>query len=305
MALQTDLRRRPPVRVAATPLRAAHPRRKKEGRFWKGFLVVGVASALTTAAINASDGLRIPGVSLLGSIGATAEKSRCPDGMIEVPAPRGGFCVDIYENAPGKACLNSEPKTPQETKENFGNPACAPVAEKGREPWTNVTLGEAQQLCTRAGKRLPTQEEWYRAALGTPDGPPGEPDGCVLGRIGRERADTTGTHPACRSGAGAFDMVGNVWEWIEETAKEGMWDGVPLPSTGYVAEADERGVPTKTELAPEDAFRGDHFGVEPDGTRGVFRGGYWGMDEKAGIYAWNATQPPSFVGVAVGFRCVK
>jgi hypothetical protein len=38
---------------------------------------------------------------------------------------------------------------------------------------------------------------------------------------------------------------------------------------------------------------------------GMFRGGFWGKADDVGIYAVYASSPPSFVGEAVGFRCVK
>lgn len=278
------------------------PRRK--ARLGKGLVVVFGAIILTSAAIYASDGMRMPGSSLFGALGTQKIDSRCPEGMILVNAPGGGFCVDMYENSPGRACAHSDPTTPQEKSENLRNPACAPISSPERTPWTNITLGEAQQLCARAGKRLPTGEEWYRAALGTPDDV-GEVDGCVLGRTGQTVGDKTGVHQRCVSGAGAFDMVGNVWEWVEEMIVDGKHNDQDVPSEGYISGADIVGFPIATSGDVDPAFNGDYLWIEKTGTRVAFRGGYWGTDEKAGLYTWNITQPPSFIGVGIGFRCVR
>ena len=56
-------------------------------------------------------------------------------------------------------------------------------------------------------KRLPTNIEWQAAALGTPDGYP-----CITSAGGR---GLTGT-PGCVSDVGAFDMVGNHWEYVAD-----------------------------------------------------------------------------------------
>ncbi len=291
----TDLRKRP----------GSSGRRKKSGRFWKGLAVVILASAGTTLAIHASDTLRIPGFSLLGAVGSIGASSACPDDMTKVLRSGGVLCVDKFENAPGRACTFGTPRTIQETEENIRNPACVSVSAAGHEPWTNVTLGQAQLLCARSGKRLPTGAEWYQASIGTPDDV-GKKDGCALGLTRQENADPSGAHARCVSASGVYDMVGNVWEWVDGTARDGVFEGHNLPPTGYVQEADESGIPAETSLSePSVAYGGDHASVERTGIRALFRGGYWGMDEKAGVFAINATQPPSFVGIAVGFRCVK
>jgi formylglycine-generating enzyme required for sulfatase activity len=103
-------------------------------------------------------------------------------------------------------------------------PACAKADHKpetrGDHPVVCVTWDQADRFCRWAGKRLPTELEWEKAARGT-DGrkyPWGnEPPSC-------ERARYTGcgdgTHAvgalASASPYGALDMAGNVWEWVAD-----------------------------------------------------------------------------------------
>jgi len=75
----------------------------------------------------------------------------------------------------------------------------------------------AQQACARSGKRLLTNEEWERAAAGTPDPGPGGasgPEGC------NHHFDwppyDAGSRSECVSSWGAYDMVGNFGEWVAD-----------------------------------------------------------------------------------------
>jgi serine/threonine protein kinase len=90
---------------------------------------------------------------------------------------------------------------------------------KGLHPVVGVNLHEALAFCEWLDCRLPTEEEWEKAARGT-DGrtyPWGEDwlDGLYCNNWD---AKTAGTSPVDRypQGVGPFgvwDMVGNVWEW--------------------------------------------------------------------------------------------
>lgn len=281
-------------------------RRKKKARFLKGFLVVVGATLLTTLAIHASDSFQSPDKSLLAGVGA-ANKSdaHCPDDMVYVPDSGGGFCIDRYEVSAGKLCAHNDPFNQFETEKNLNNPLCVPVSQKQARPWVNTPEHLALALCARVGKRLPSNHEWYRAALGTPDTVSSEKSSCVLGHVGQERADLTGIHDQCVSSYGAHDMVGNVWEWIDASINEGTYNGRVLPDEGYVSEVDADGVPSSIATSSQPAFGGDYFFIDKTGMKGMFRGGFWGMSEKAGVFSINAASPMIFTGVAIGFRCVK
>jgi iron(II)-dependent oxidoreductase len=91
-------------------------------------------------------------------------------------------------------------------------------------PVTFVDWGEASAFCAWAGGRLPTAEEWEKAARGTdgrrwPWGDEADPARAHVGPgIKRGAPDPVGSRPAGASPYGLLDMAGNVWEW---TADEG------------------------------------------------------------------------------------
>lgn len=291
------------ARPLPTPL--PPPKRRRGGGFWKGSLVVIGAILLTTLASKASDSFKISDALLLAGTGKSTEILRCPPEMVYVPTSGGGFCVDRYEVTTGVTCPRISPSSEMQTRENVAVVTCLPESTKGKDPWVNVSVSQAMALCARAGKRLPSPGEWYRAALGTPDSTNGGKQGCVLGRIGMSQAEKTGVHEECVSSFGAYDMVGNVWEWVDANVVDGVFGGRTLPPDGYITEADTDGVPSQTGTSSSAVFGGDYFFNDPTGLRGMFRGGFWNLTDKAGIFTINATIQTSFAGSAVGFRCVK
>jgi formylglycine-generating enzyme required for sulfatase activity len=160
-------------------------------------------------------------------------------------------------------------------------------------------------MCARAGKRLPSALEWYRAALGTPDGRADGKPVCNIDAIGKTSPELSGEFPQCVSSAGVLDMVGNVWEWVDESIADGIYRDRLLPDAGYVSSVDQSGVAASVSEKPDSSFNNDYFWIEKTGVRGMFRGGFWGLGDRVGLYAVNATVETSFVGAGVGFRCVK
>jgi len=88
------------------------------------------------------------------------------------------------------------------------------VSLPGVMPSANLTWFQAQAACTNAGKRLPSNAEWQAAVAGTAD--PGPDDRGTDCNTRSSMAVPTGSRSACVSSAGAFDMVGNVSEYVAD-----------------------------------------------------------------------------------------
>jgi hypothetical protein len=82
------------------------------------------------------------------------------------------------------------------------------VSIQGVIPARFITWFQMAAAARNSRKRLPTNQEWQVAALGTPDQTPGAPcSGALL---------TTGSKAGCVSDVGAFDMVGSNGEWVAD-----------------------------------------------------------------------------------------
>ena len=126
----------------------------------------------------------------------------------------------------------------------YGKPGAA------NEPAVHVNWYEAQQFCQWAGKRLPSDAEWMRAAYTETRAAP--PAGFVRGKTypyptgdspdganHREASNAPLRHQAVgqsRAGVnGLFDMGANVWEWVdsgsgrEQVTRGGSWWYGPAP----------------------------------------------------------------------------
>jgi len=79
-------------------------------------------------------------------------------------------------------------------------------------PVSGISFEEAQAYASWAGKRLPTEEEWEKAARGTDERIFPWGDTPWTSGVPNQLQSVT-TQPERRSPYGAYNMAGNVWEW--------------------------------------------------------------------------------------------
>jgi len=259
-----------------------------------GGVIIG-ALILTTLGINAADVFKGNSGSMLGQIIAT-EEGGCPIDMVTVVVGQTFSCVDSYEASTGELCPAGSPSGSDQTQDNLNQQNCVAVSKAGQRPWTYITREQAQVVCLRAGKRLPTAAEWYTFALGTPDTRVCNTQG---GGVANAGADSD-----CRSAVGAYDTIGNVWEWTSDDVIEGVYNGRVLPDGGYVTQVASDGVATVTGDSATEQFAEDYIWTGDVGAYGMLRGGFYGSGEDGGVYAVQTKTIPTAATVAIGFRCV-
>lgn len=192
----------------------------------------------------------------------------------EVTVAEFRLCVDAGGCAPGNHRTNSVSQYC-----NSGHP------ERDDHPMNCVEWLGAADYCKWAGKRLPTEAEWEKAARGT-DGrqyPWGDEEpscdravmsdggfGCGEGRTWPVCSKESGNSPY-----GLCDVAGNVWEWV----------------------ADLYG-PDYYELSVSENPMGPS-----SGTSRLTRGGSWNFLPKNLRTSFRGSAAPVFKHAGLGFRC--
>ena len=92
--------------------------------------------------------------------------------------------------------------------------------EGGDYPATGMTVSEAEAFASDHGMRLPTPEEWIRAAAGSraqswPWGPYPVRSAANTLELGLDRLAPVGSFDSGRTSLGVHDLLGNAAEWVE------------------------------------------------------------------------------------------
>jgi formylglycine-generating enzyme len=138
------------------------------------------------------------------------------------------YYIDTYEVTHGryaefvKATGHRTPENPKYPKRTLWSDHLSDSLSE--RPVINVDWQDAEAYCRWAGKRLPTEAEWEKAARGTDDRrfPWGnvEPTHKHLNFNQQWQGEKTlmpvGSYEAGKSPFGAYDMAGNVWEWVAD-----------------------------------------------------------------------------------------
>jgi formylglycine-generating enzyme required for sulfatase activity len=154
---------------------------------------------------------------------------------------------------------------------------------KGDHPVVLVSWNDAATYAHWAGKRLPREAEWEKAARGTdgrtwPWGDKWDPDRCNIRESFLYSTQPVFLFEEGKSPYGCHSMAGNVMEWVSD----------------WYAEDYYRGSPDKNPPGPR------------SGTTKVVRGGAW--DSSLNLYARTAYRHfflPNEKNASIGFRCAK
>jgi formylglycine-generating enzyme required for sulfatase activity/tRNA A-37 threonylcarbamoyl transferase component Bud32 len=154
------------------------------------------------------------------------------------------FWIDKYEvtNALYKKCVDAGKCQSPNPTESYSRRWYYGISKFDNYPVIYVSWNDAKAYCEWAGKRLPTEAEWEKAARGT-DGriyPWGNAfDKNRLNSSEGGRGDTTpvDSFPSGASPYGALDMAGNVWEWVADWHDSAYYTNSPRnnpkgPSSG-------------------------------------------------------------------------
>jgi formylglycine-generating enzyme required for sulfatase activity len=153
------------------------------------------------------------------------------------------------------------------------------------QPRDSISWTDADTHCKSRGARLPTEAEWEYAARGPSDliypwGDDFVADNVVYEPNSRHQTAKVGSRPGGISWVGAFDLSGNVSEWVNDRYDtdyyETLVEGVVNPQ-----------------------------GAENGTDASLLRGGYWNIGNPTYLRAAyrGKFNPSDLLARALGFRC--
>lgn len=153
----------------------------------------------------------------------------CPPSMILVDMPPGKagrpffkICIDKYE---------------------YPN-------QSGTVPQVNVSYQDAQNICEKQGKRLCTSREWQWSCSGLEGYTYSY--GWTYDKLvcnSDSRPESSGSRNHCTGKFGAYDMVGNVFEWVKGP------DGSPTAMGGPLSKCQTIAAGGEGDAKPQTGFR--------------------------------------------------
>ncbi|HZU87211.1 MAG TPA: SUMF1/EgtB/PvdO family nonheme iron enzyme [Anaerolineaceae bacterium] len=196
---------------------------------------------LNQAWISPLDGMQLlcvpAGKFLMGS-----DPTKDVNAYYEDEKPQHSVYLDAYwidqtevTNAMYQNCVQAGVCRVPKSNESYTHPNYYGNESYADYPVIGVAWEDAQAYCTWAGRRLPSEAQWEKAARGT-DGriyPWGNnhPDDTMLNyRMSGTDGDVVkvGSYPNDTSPYGALDMGGNAYEWVADWYDEFYYSASPL-----------------------------------------------------------------------------